>query len=174
MNGNLHINMKAKLKIHTKNDGKETKELTEFGPVLGMYNHQKNTVNIYLSEIWQYRAGGCIDKFTTEFAKNLSHEFIHSEINKEIEDNNLNLSPLIITRQEWITKKINNEPLNEFSLMPNIYQDMKKMYLDDFFKKDILELDKKYTTWKIFRNIFYITMGIWFIMTILITIRMLV
>jgi len=158
-----------KLKLYVKNTDIDECQIGMFGDVIASYNMDNDTIKVSLPKIWNKRAQKNQEAFIKHFTKDMSHEVIHREIRKEMNEKKISLGHLSITLQEWATKKLNNEIVNEFSLFPNIYQDMRNHYLQTHFQKDINNIEDR---WKLLRNWFYLVVLIWSVFAVLITIRL--
>lgn len=159
----------VEIKLYVKDVNIDECNVSFLGDVIGSYNVDTDTVKISLSKLWKKNEN--VEKFVNGFASDMSHEFIHRAVREEMDDSKLGLGAMYLTSQEWVTKKLNGEKMDELCLMPNIYQDMRNIYLSGLINKDI---DTTWKRWRVVRNIYIITMGAWIIYFILITVRMLV
>jgi len=80
-------------------------------------------VTLNAAGIWKHDAVDH-DDFIYKYNSSTSHEFIHRAILQVIVETGLKIDEsLKQTKLEWITKKLNNEKMDEFSLVSYIYKD---------------------------------------------------
>lgn len=87
------------------------------------------TGEIYINPFAVWMGSRNEDEFIENFVRVCNHEVMHSEIGKELGAIGISkLAPFVQTRQEWAVKKLNSEPLDEWSLYHYTMSDFESFY----------------------------------------------
>ena len=91
--------------------------------ILAIYYHRYHTCKVNLPAIWIESDNPTIAKFIKILNSVMTHESIHEAVQTEIDDSKINLL-MFNTANEWITKRLNDEPIKDMTLMNYVIKDM--------------------------------------------------